>query len=242
MIKLLKEILIPGITVITGAMVAYLNFTVSEVDSKLKESKELRAERESQKTFDLKIYDKVIESLESHDAKKQEVAKALVIVMASPDLRDNLLNVLGQAGTDDVRKDVTRIIEEEKAFKTEQQAIALPATNAVRLSDSDWRAFSYDIFWCEESGENARGTAEEVVRLLKLRGVKGRLRVRKLPVSVNARKGYQIAGYVIRANADEQRVADEFKAFADSSLVNTDFIITFSRQPTPLYMSAFICP
>lgn len=238
--KLIKEVIIPVITVLTGLMVAYLNNSVSRVESKLEESKEQRMERESIQNYDLKIYDKVVESLETQNAQRQQVAKALVIVMASEDLRENLLSVLEQAGTDTVRRQVAKIIEKEKEFKTEEKAVeTLVQTSAS--GSSDWRNYNYDIFWCEKSGKNAEAFAEKVVATLKQNGAKGRLRVRPLPETVNSRQGYQISGYVIRANQNELPFAKHL-AQQGQQVVGDEFVLTFSTQPTPLYLSAFICP
>lgn len=237
--KVLKELIIPGITVVTALMVAWLNFSVRNVEAELNKAKDQREERESLQSFDLKIYDKVVASLETADPKKQRVAKALVVVMASPDLRENLLSVLEEAGTDTVRAEVAKIIAQENAFKAGEQA--LPAAPAERNDETDWTAYNYDIFWCEKSGEGARAFAQRVKAALKKRGAKGRIRIRELPASVNARRGYQISGYVIRANENEIEIADNLKA-RGFDILGREFAITFSGQPTPLYLSAFICP
>lgn len=239
LVKFIRDLIIPGITVITGALVAYLNFSVSDVETQLKETREVRAERESRQSFDLKIYDKVVESLESHDQRKQQVAKALVVVMASPELRDNLLAVLEQAGTDTLRKQVAKIIQSENKFKVEESAI--PVTPAMTAAAADWKSYNYDIFWCEQSGPGGEAFAQQVMQALKENGATGRLRVRQLPASVNARAGYQISGYVIRANQNESKIAEALRKRA-GAVLGTDFVVTFSGQDTPLYISCFICP
>lgn len=237
--KFIKDVIIPGITVLTGAMVVYLNYSVSDIDLKLKESQEQRSERESFQSFDLKIYDKVIASLESDNPKRQQVAKALVVVMASDSFRTQLLSVLEQVATDTVKEEVKRLIEQEREFKAEEEYVKTqPKTS---LESSNWKNYNYDIFWCEKSGENAKQLAENVIALLKENGAIGRLRIRQLPESVNARRGYQIAGYVIRANKNEIEIAKELQK-SGKAIVDKDFVVTFSSQATPLYISAFICP
>ena len=239
LMKFLKDVIIPGITVVTGVMVVFLNYSVSEVESRLKESQEQRMERESLQSFDLKIYDKVIASLESDDPKRQQVAKVLVVVMASDSFRTRLLSVLEKAATDTIRKEVKRIIEKENKFKAEEEAVKTQPV--ARMEDSNWKSYNYDIFWCEKSGENAEKLANNVINRLRENGATGRLRVRQLPESVNARSGYQIAGYVIRANQSEIKIAEELQK-SGKAIIGKDFVVTFSAQATPLYISAFICP
>lgn len=239
LIKFIKDVVIPVITVLTGAMVVYLNNSVSEIDSKLKASQEQRAERESFQSFDLKIYDKVIASLESDNPKRQKVAKALVVVMASDSFRTRLLNVLEQAATDTVRQEVKRLIEQESKFKAEEEYVK--AQPKAHSESASWKNYNYDIFWCEKSGEKAKQFAEDVIGLLRENGASGRLRVRELPESVNARRGYQIAGYVIRANQNEIEIAKKLQK-SGKAIVDKEFVVTFSAQATPLYISAFICP
>ena len=245
LMKLIKDIVLPLITVLTGVMVVYLNNSVSRVESKLKESQELRAERESYHSYDLKIYDKVVESLESNDRKRQQVAQALVVVMASDSFRVKLLNVLEKAAVDTVRREVTKIIEKENTFKVEEEIVekhVLPNKTFTSSSDdADWKDYNYDIFWCEKSGENAQQFAAKVEKQLKENGATGRIRIRQLPESVNSRGGYQIAGYVIRANQNEIKIAEELQK-RGRAILGKDFIITFSGQQTPAYVSAFICP
>ncbi len=239
-LKVLQEVVMPSITVITGVLVVFLNHSVSKVDAKLRENSELRAERESRQRVDFQIYNKMIESLESSNPKQQQVAKALVIVMASDALRQQLLAILEQAGTDTIRKQVADIIENENKFLAEQQEITV---HTQKLSGgADWKQYNYDIFWCEKSGPEAQALAKKVVSELRDRGATGRLRVRQLPESINSRQGYQISGYVIRPNANEVGIANMLKRYGDEILQDNEFIVTFSGTPTPMYLSAFICP
>ena len=238
--KFLQEVVMPSVTVITGVLVVFLNHSVSKVDARLRENSELRAERESRQRVDFQIYNMVVESLESSNPKKQQVAKALVIVMASDALRQQLLAVLEQAGTDTIRQQVADILDNENRFSAEQQEIAVHAPK--RSGVADWKQYNYDIFWCEKSGPEAQTLAERVVAELRDKGATGRLRVRQLPESINARQGYRISGYVIRPNANEVDIANMLKGYGDAILQDEEFVVTFSGTPTPMYLSAFICP
>jgi hypothetical protein len=251
LVTLFKEVLIPSITVITAAMVAYLNFSVSKVESELKrreqemrEREEQRIERESLQAFNLKIYEAVTQSLQSANPKQQEVARALVIVMADDPLRTSLLNILKESGLTDqtVRKQVEDVLEREQKFRSEEESIK--EITLTSSSTSDWKDWNYDIFWGEKSGESAKKQAEVMVGALKTQGAKGRLRVRRLPESINLRPGYQLRGYVIRHNLGEEKQANTIKKIGDQALSNygAKFDITISQQATPLYISVFICP
>ena len=86
-----KNALIPLVTIGTAVMVAWLNYSVSQVDHDLKEKiadvdisiKEAKDEREkinAEREFNFKIYDLVQKSVEDENEKKQEVARQFVIV------------------------------------------------------------------------------------------------------------------------------------------------------------------
>jgi hypothetical protein len=108
--------------------------------------------------------------------------------------------------------------------------------------EETWRDFSYDIFWCTTGGKPAEGQAQKLAEHIK-RDLKptARVRVRRLPESINAGPGYRISGYVIRQNADEDQAA----AYGEQSgreALGVNFLRSLSMQPTPGYLSLFICP
>ena len=235
---LIKEVIIPVVTVVTAVMVAILNNSVAKVEAQLQVSQEQRAERESFQSFDLKIYDKVIESLEAEDPQKQKVAQALVVVMASDSFRVKLLNVLQKTAEDTVKKEVEKIIQKENQYNTEQKSVSLAKDNAS--ATEKWQNYNYDIFWCEESGDQAEKNAELVKNHLLEKGVRGTVRVRQLPESINSRSGYRISGDIIRANLDEWEIATHLQ-IEMLDVLQMKFAVTPSSQSTPGYISAFIC-
>jgi hypothetical protein len=233
----IKQVLIPLVTILTAVMVAVLNNSVSKVESQLKERQEERAERESSHSFDLKIYDKVITSLEEGDEQKQKVAQALVDVMASDSFRVKLMNALQKTAVDTVKKEVEKIIKIEHQYEAEQRKLKRQES-AVKTATT-WQSYNYDIFWCDEYGDETKQTAEMLIKRLEEAGVTGRLRVRQLPESINTRKGYNISGAIIRRNDDEDDIAEMLAKVAFE--MGIDMEITRSSQPTPNYISAFIC-
>lgn len=259
----IKNAIVPLISVATALMVAWLNYSVSERDQAIQAelseinaqvtlNKEEREERESNQQFNLKIYEIVTESLEQKNARKQEAAQAFVVVMVEEPLRSSLLNVLKQGGAPEVQKNVGQILEAEKKFK---DAISLQAQVAVSPDAQDkispsyqWGDWDFDIFWCAGSGDAAKRQADLIGRQLLAEGSKGRIRVRELPESINAKAGYQISGYAIRRNNNkrETETAGALKNLAETVLdkngVKATFSISVSYQSTPWYVSVFVCP
>jgi len=273
--ELVKNTIIPLISVATAFMVGYLNLSVSksdeefkkrdqelqqqlklsdqklqerlsEIDLMVKKNKEEREERESNQDFNLKIYEIVTQSLEEKNAQKQEAAKAFVVVMVDEPLRSSLLNVIKQGGAPEVKKDIGKILEAEEKFQT--SAAIVPDKKRDEVSTYQWGNWDFDIFWCTESGPNAKKQAELIGEQLVAENAKGRIRIRELPESINAKSGYQINGYGIRRNAnkEETKTADALKKLAEKSLaeidIKTSFNVSVSRQDTPWYISSFVCP
>lgn len=253
--EVIKDVAIPLISVATAVMVGLLNFQVSSNDQKMRErinaidaavkkSQEQRAERESNQSFNIKIYDIVTKSLEEGNPKKQEAAKAFVVVMVDEPLRSSLLNVLKQGGAPTVKADISRILAQEQQFQSNFAAVPTKTRNDT--ASYQWGNWDFDIFWCSTSGQAAKRQAESIGDQLLAEGAKGRVRIRELPESINAKSGYQIDGYAIRRNNDEEATANALKGLAEKVLnksgVRAEFSMSLSRQSTPWYISAFVCP
>jgi len=259
----ISKVGIPLISVLTALMVAWLNYSVNERDLKIQAelnainaqvtlNKEERNERESNQDFNLKIYEIVTQSLEEQNAKKQEAAQAFVVVMVDEPLRSSLLNVLKQGGAPEVQKNIGKILQAEEKFKYETtlntNSVVTPAPNKTVKPSFQWNDWDFDVFWCTESGSAAMKQANLISEQLLAEGSKGRIRVRELPDSINAKAGYQISGYGIRRNNNKAEIdaANAFKSLAetvlDSNDIKTTFSISVSNQNTPWYVSAFVCP
>jgi hypothetical protein len=260
--EFIKNIAIPLISVITAVMVGILNHQVSvndhelrsrdqqlqerlgEIDLFVKKSKEEREERESNQDFNLKIYEIVTKSLEESSAQKQEAAKAFVVVMVNEPLRSSLLNVLKQGGEPTVKQKIGQILEAEEKFKS--NVAVVPEKKREEASSYNWGEWDFDIFWCSASGTKAKVQAELIGEQLVAEGAKGRIRVRELPDSINAKSGYQIDGYAIRRNSNEKEAAAALKLLAEQALEKSGnrstFNLSLTRQNTPWYISAFLCP
>lgn len=107
----------------------------------------------------------------------------------------------------------------------------------------NWEDYDYDIFWCEGSDAENKNLAAQMVGEMRAQGAKGRLRVRNLPLNVNARPGYGIKGYEIRRNYNEVAQATALMKLGNEILSNRgQFEIGLSAQDTRFYLSAFLCP
>ena len=260
--EFIKNMAVPVITAATAVMVAILNFNISsndqqlrardqeltkrigELDLLVKQSSEERAERESGQDFNLKIYDIVTKSLEERSPQKQEAAKAFIVVMVDEPLRSSLLHVLKQGGDARVKEEIGRILKEEEKFKSNDAVI--PQKQKEAAASYNWGEWDFDIFWCTASGATARKFATAIGEELLAEGAKGRIRVRELPESINARQGYQIDGFAIRRNAKEELTAEALKKLSERAISKSGRTVTFAlgltRQDTPWYISVFVCP
>ena len=208
-------------------------------ESERKDSEEMRANRESIEKKQLLVYDAVVKSLESGDAKKQSVSKALVTALLEDPLRTELLVVLTTSAAPEIKKEAQATIAQESAFKAEERVVRA----AARAKPTDWADWDFDIFWCERSGNAAQAQADKMKKQLEAEGAKGRIRVRLLPDSIHDRPGYQHAGYVVRYNAGEEAQSDRLKSLGDTVVGPAGaFVSSISYQATPWYLSAFLCP
>ena len=122
----------------------------------------------------------------------------------------------------------------------------VPKKNREEASSYNWGDWDFDIFWCSSSGPKAEVQAKLIGEQLVAEGSKGRVRIRELPDSINAKSGYQVDGYAIRRNSNEKEAATALKLLAEQALEKngnkSTFNLSLTRQSTPWYISAFICP
>ncbi len=234
-----NKVLVPVVTTVLAYFVYSLDASVKTVDNQLRAREAIRLETSDDREMRFKIYEAVTTSLSSADAKRQQVAQALVLSMLSSDdaLRTGLLEVLRSQAANETLKDAAgAALEESQRFQAQEQNLGATAVNR-----GDWRTYNVDIFWCAESGDSARQDAARLEMSLRDAGAKGRLRVRVLPRSINASPGYQISGLVIRREESETEEAAALKQVADRAVPGGSFVMTRSRQATPSYLSAFVC-
>jgi len=245
-----KNFIIPAISVLTAVFVGISNYYISQLKSDLDKQRqqidELTAVRNVKKLDDdlvFRIYEAVEKSL-SGNAKQQQAATALVIVMAPDTLRSQLLQVIGQSESTDsaVKASVAEVLKKEQEFKIEDKTapVAAPVASTSGTASRGWNV---DVFWCERSGESARTQANALEAALKAAGSYGRLRVRLLPDSINSRAGYGLAGYAVRREASEKEAGEQLLAITKKTIGGeTPVGVDTVSSATPGYLSAFMCP
>lgn len=256
--ELFRNVIVPAVTVVTALLAAYVNYSVSTVKSALDEQQAelaqqrlaldtLSTERSVQRLdedLNFRIYDAVTASLMTDDARQQQAATALVIVMAGEPLRGRLLQLFDQAATTapEVRRSVSEVIQKEGTFQREEAVVQVATAAEPSQSGAGWGEWDVDVFWCERSGAGSEQQAQAIVDALRADGAKGRLRARILPDSINAQAGYGVRGYAIRRDAGEEERATALEVLAERVLPQTDFVVSSSRSGTRWYLSAFVCP
>lgn len=213
-----------------------------ERDSYRKDAELARAERESNEKKQLMVYETVVKAIESKDEHKQAVSQALVASMLSLEdpLRHGLLAVLASSSAPRVRADARAMLSKEVTYQNENNEKRTAKSSQATSWLGNW---DFDIFWCERSGEAAKKLATTIADALNAEGGNGRIRSRLLPDSINARPGYQNTGLTIRYNTNEKSMADKLKQFSDRiTAPHGTFELALSAQPTPWYLSAFVCP
>jgi hypothetical protein len=241
-------IVVPLLTAVVAVGTFLLQQRVAGLDRELKEREASRQEgaesrlataQELETRF--RIYDAVVTSLESGDARKQRVAASLVVALLGADdsLRTSLLAVLDAQGAPAVQGEVRQLYAEATRFQQEQALVK--AGDLRPASGADWKSLNIDVFGCETS-RNADVLAKRVEQTLREAGAKGRVRARILSESINRSPGYRVGGNVIRAEAGEREAASALKAVVDPVVPGEGgFTVGLSRQATPGYISLFVC-
>jgi hypothetical protein len=275
--KFLTKVATPVVSVIAALLAAWVNFSVSQKKSEIdagqlklqREQQQQQAQLERQKVtiseltaergvkkidedLEFRVYDAVTASLKTNNAKQQQAATALVIVMVPEPLRTQLLHVFGQSETTapQVREVVDKVLKEEQKFKVDEAAPGSTPSSASASSPSTpktpessvWGTWDIDVFWCERSGDAAHRNADSLVTALKTSGAKGRVRARLLPDTINATPGYRLDGYAIRRHGDDSGQAAALKDLAQRTIQGSQFEVVMSGQSFRWYLTAFVCP
>lgn len=237
-INLVVTILLAIMTGMSKLQLDAADIKLKNLDAQLKPQAEVRADRESIEKKQFAVYDAVVTSIEKQDKQRQKVAKALVQAMLDEPLRTELLVVFEAEGVPEIQQLARSTLKTESAFKAEETVVA---STAATTGSSKFEDYNFDVFWCEQSGQDAREIAEKIRAQLASRGVRGRVRVRMLPDSINSKAGYQHNGFVVRYNDGEDGQAQLLKELADKAAGGGSFQLSLSRQSTPSYVSCFVC-
>lgn len=239
--------LIAGLTLFVGNVSDNISKEIAQVDAEIKRLEAERLDRESLQEYNIIVLKEVKESLTKKDPAIQVVVIGLLNSMPNQELAQTWLKALeGSKNTTEDNKVAAKNIRQTIEYDQEQKILSVSKASRTVLANeppTDWEDYDYDIFWCEESSPKAKQYAGKIVQTMRNQGAKGRLRVRMLPVKVNARSGYGIKGYEIRRNTNELQEADALKGLGDEVIKGAGvFELKTSNQATPYYLSAFICP
>jgi hypothetical protein len=201
-------------------------------DAALRASAEQRATTSAQRDYLLKVYEKVIQAVETSDKRKQQVALALVESLEDPGLQEKLAKVFANSPT-----------VEDQSTRDRAKVIQKAASEAVAQAAGNSKGWDYDIFWCEEPAAN-QDTAKRVFSAINAGDpAHGRLRLRSWSASQNKQAGYAVTGYEIRGEPSERPQVEFLKRIIDSSAPQPfDVRTTTGTTPTPWYISVWVCP
>ncbi|MCG8306178.1 MAG: hypothetical protein MI975_02225 [Cytophagales bacterium] len=113
------------LTILTGLLVAYNTYLVGKFNTEL-------AEKESERELNFRIYESVIEALESENEKRILAIKVIVKSMANEKLKPGFLDVL-ETG-------------EVKVFENEEVQKNPKVTPPKDNGKSKWKTWNFDLF------------------------------------------------------------------------------------------------
>lgn len=181
----------------------------------------------------------VRESLSHADCDQHLLLIMLVDEILSEDnisLRDSIRNIIKKRSGKDcsAKKYIAKEEQNENEFLDEQIMLV--------QSKPDTRAFRVDVFYLEDILTESKPRAKKIKILLELSGLGFDVRLRLMPKSINARKGYRIGDNQIRFDLVEREVAEKIQ-----KLVNSENIFEFEplrlakiNGKTENYISIFV--
>jgi hypothetical protein len=197
---------------------------IDRQDAQIRLNQEERARLTGQREYFLKVIDKILEAVEQENAKKQEIALALVDSLDDPHTRERLARLFQAAPT--------------ATNQTKERAGAIRESAQFTIAQQTDRGWDYDVFWCEGNAAN-EAVGRQIGDAILKDPNHGRVRVRPLSAQQNQRSGYGATGVEIRAERNEQEQADRLLSMIKP--VAGDAIIRTSSLDTPWYLSVFVC-
>jgi hypothetical protein len=140
----------------------------------------------------------------------------------------------------------TQAKQDQKKLEGVKAAALAPLS--LTLSAGNPEGYDVDIFWCRGGGEEQRfAAAKTLAEKLTGSGQKlasvtlGRVRLRALTLEKQSNPGYPSYGFEVRGEEREARAANELVRFSNANLAGVQFVYRQSTQPTPGYLSMFVC-
>lgn len=183
----------------------------------------------------IQMYIEVKEAIMKEDVKLQKAVLLLLNELLANDslFREQLITVLLASPSVD------------KSVKKEQQnidlktGIFLKEENAILTKD-----FAIDVFYLEDIINESEPRAQLVVNALSNKYPNYQIRLRKLPININAKSSYRISENQIRYEKDEMSIAKEvLQLIKDKNIFQNEqpaLVEIRPLKPTPKYLSVYV--
>ena len=222
------------------------NEAIAQIETQLKVKQDDRAATESVEKVRFQLFGHVSQTLEKKENSGKQVlaAKALVVSLLRDDdpLRIGLLEALATDANPETKMVLDKVTAQEREYRAQEDAVvgvvsALQKKNAG-VSAKSLHGYLVDVFYCEKDAAVQKSRAGVVEDFLKGESIKSRGRL--LAESVNSSPGMRVSGLQIRYNDDELGVAQELQALLARG-EKWKFTLRQVKQPTPNYLSVFLC-
>jgi len=233
----------PIIAIIGGILALY--FTIikdkMEADAQRIENVALKIEsdlkqREFNNNLKIQMYSEVKDAITKNDEKLQNAVLLLVNEMLADDslFREQLITILLASPNvnESVRRKQQDIQSKVEQFNNEER----------QISAND---FIIDVFYTEDMINESKPRANKIVRLLNHElGNNYKVRLRILPMNINAKSGYRITANEIRYEDEETKLANKIhKLIMDNNIFEREQPRMKKIRPikkTPNYLSIFV--
>jgi hypothetical protein len=194
-----------------------------------------------QKTFDndlkFKMYGEVKDALVQKDSSVQSVVSLIVNELLADDsvFKLKLQNILLNSALTDktVKQKIVEVQKIENEFKNDQAEI-------IKLTKNNTTDYIVDVFYFQDI-PNSKTNSAKIRQKLKDTFPGYDVRIRLLPKSVNARKGYLIYENQVRYEDSEKEVAENIlKVIKDSKILSEQPNLQKVRNVTTNYISVFV--
>ena len=208
--------------IIIGLLTAWNTYKSDKIDGELEaESQRLQnliTQKEFENELRFKVFDEVKNAISGKDTALQEAVKIMIETILNDDstFQEKMRTILLASGntSEEVKKD----IQETEKFRVSQEKLKVQQQNFTKqtedpssdisIAQSKYE-FRVDVFYLEDILAESKPRAEKVVSLLKKEYPKYDVRLRLLPRTINAQKGYRVDFNQIRYGAGEKAVAEK---------------------------------
>lgn len=232
------------IVAIVGALLGvYFNYVTSHLESETIKIQNATAQltsdinhAEFKNNLKIKMYGEVKDAITKKDEKLHNAVLILIneLLADDPDFKDQLITILLASPNveESIRNKQEDIERKSEVFHKEE---IKEVSNEIKI----------DIFYLEDIIEESEPRAMKVQNALEeALPNKFKIRVRRLPRSINAKSGYRISANEIRYESDEKDIANEVLAVINAKHI---FELETPRMKeinpvneTPNYISVFV--